>query len=231
MIGPSSSANDLIAHLKTLRSKETIAGMTRFGIVTETALGISNPDLQRIARLANRDRGRALELWDSNIREARMLALYTVDPKTVTADDARRWASDFNSWEIVDTAADLFVDARLLPLVAEFAADEREFVRRAAFAMMACAAIHMKNEPDETLLAWLPLVQHHSADGRNFVRKAVNWALRNIGKRNRQCHQTALALAERLSASTDRSARWIGRDAVRELTSDKIRARLKDESP
>ncbi|OCJ04327.1 DNA alkylation repair protein [Rhizobium sp. AC44/96] len=227
MIGPSSSATELIAHLQSLRSQENIAGMARFGIVTDTALGLSNPDLQRIARAVKKDHARALELWASDIREARMLALYTAEPKSLTAGLARQWASDFKSWEIVDTAADLFIEARLLQLIPEFAADDREFVRRTAFAMIASAAVHMKKEPDETLLAWLPLIEAHSTDPRNFVRKAVNWALRNIGKRNRRCHGPALALAEQLAASNDKTARWIGKDAVRELKSDKILARLK----
>jgi 3-methyladenine DNA glycosylase AlkD len=227
MIGPSSSATELIAHLQSLRSQENIAGMARFGIVTDTALGLSNPDLQRIARAVKKDHARALELWASDIREARMLALYTAEPKSLTAALARQWASDFKSWEIVDTAADLFIEARLLQLIPEFAEDDREFVRRTAFAMIASAAVHMKKEPDETLLAWLPLIEAHPTDPRNFVRKAVNWALRNIGKRNRRCHGPALALAEQLAASNDETARWIGKDAVRELKSDKILARLK----
>jgi 3-methyladenine DNA glycosylase AlkD len=227
MIGPSSSATELIAHLQSLRSQDNIAGMARFGIVTDTALGLSNPDLQRIARAVKKDHARALELWASDIREARMLALYTAEPKSLTAGLARQWASGFKSWEIVDTAADLFIEARLLQLIPEFAADGREFVRRTAFAMIASAAVHMKKEPDETLLAWLPLIEAHSTDPRNFVRKAVNWALRNIGKRNRRCHAPALALAEQLAASNDKTARWIGKDAVRELKSDKILARLK----
>ncbi|CAN7318695.1 DNA alkylation repair protein [Rhizobium sp. LjRoot258] len=226
MIGPSSSAAELIAHLQALRSEENIAGMARFGIVTETALGISNPDLQKIARAAKRNHARALELWQSNIREARLLALYTAEPKKLTPDIARSWADDFDSWEIVDCAADLCVEARIEALVPEFAADDREFVRRTAFAMMAGAAVHLKQEPDETLLAWLPLIAAHAADPRNFVRKAVNWALRNIGKRNLRCHGRALALAESLAASHDRTARWIGKDAVRELTSEKVVARL-----
>lgn len=227
MIGPSSSTAELIAHLQSLRSEENVAGMARFGIVTDTALGLSNPDLQRIARAVKKDHARALELWASDIREARMLALYTAEPKWLTGALARQWASDFKSWEIVDTAADLFIEARLLQLIPEFAADDREFVRRTAFAMIASAAVHMKKEPDETLLAWLPLIEAHSTDPRNFVRKAVNWALRNIGKRNRRCHGPALALAEQLAASNDKTARWIGKDAVRELKSDKILARLK----
>lgn len=227
MIGPSSDATALIEHLESLRSEETIAGMARFGIVTDSALGISNPNMQRIARAAKQDHARALTLWASGIREARMLALYTAEPKRLTEGEARRWAEDFNSWEIVDTAADLFVKARLDHLIQTFAADEREFVRRTAFAMIASAAVHLKKEPDETLIGYLPLIEAHATDPRNFVRKAVNWALRNIGKRNRTCHTPALALSERMAASPDKTARWIGKDAVRELTSEKILARLK----
>ncbi|KRB60263.1 DNA alkylation repair protein [Rhizobium sp. Root708] len=227
MIDPSSSAADLVAHLRSLRSETNIAGMKRFGIETETALGISNPDLQAIARRVKKDHRRALTLWQSQVREARLLAVYTADPKQLSLDEARLWCADFNSWEIVDSAADLFVEARLLPLIREFASDERESIRRTAFAMIASAAVHMKKEPDATILAYLPLIESHATDPRNFVKKGVNWALRNIGKRNRSCHAQALVLAETLCESADRTARWIGKDAVRELTSEKIIARLK----
>ncbi|MBB3391702.1 3-methyladenine DNA glycosylase AlkD [Rhizobium sp. BK275] len=226
MIGSSSSAAELIAHLQTLRSENNIAGMARFGIVTDTAIGISNPDLQKIARLAKKDHIRAKELWVSGIREARMLALYTFEPKRLTATEASALAADFNSWEIVDCAADLFVEAKLHSLIPDFAADKREFVRRTAFAMIAGTAVHRKTDSDESLLAYLPLIEAQATDPRNFVRKAVNWALRNIGKRNRACHAPALALAERLAASTDKTAHWIGKDAVRELTGEKLLARL-----
>jgi len=228
MIGPSSGVAEIIAHLETLRSEENVAGMARFGIATETALGISNPDMQKIARLVKRDHGRALDLWGSGIREAHMLAIYTADPGTLTPAEARGWAEDFASWEIVDTAADLFTATPFWKeLIAEFAADEREFVRRTAFAMIAGAAVHRKQEPDATFIACLPLIETHSADPRNFVKKAVNWALRNIGKRNRTCHAPALDLSEKLAASIDRTARWIGKDAAKELSSEKILARLK----
>ena len=228
MIGPDSDTAEILDHLRSLRSPDNIAGMGRFGIATETALGISNPALQKIARQIGKNHARAAALWASNIREARMLALYTFEPKMLSADEARHLADDFNSWEIVDTAADLFVAARLeAELVPEFAADEREFVRRTAFAMIAGAAVHLKKEPDGILLAVLPLIETHAPDPRNFVRKAVNWALRNIGKRNRHCHGPALALAEKLAASPDKTSRWIGKDAVRELTSEKVLARLK----
>ncbi|MBX5161197.1 MULTISPECIES: DNA alkylation repair protein [unclassified Rhizobium] len=227
MITPASDAAELIAHLEKLRSEENIAGMARFGIVTNRALGISNPDIKVVARLAKKDQVRAVQLWRSDIREARLLALYTAEPKRLTANKARNWANDFNSWEIVDCPADLFIEAALDELIPEFADDEREFVKRTAFAMIAGAAVHCKKEPDATILAWLPLIKAHSGDPRNFVRKAVNWALRSIGKRNLACHAPALALARALAESSDKTARWIGKDANRELAGEKLLARLR----
>ena len=230
-IDSEATCEEIIVYLQGLRSEDNIAGMARFGIETSTALGISNPDLQKIARQAKRDHERALALWETGIREARMLAIYTAEPKKITLDEARQWAGEFASWEVVDTAADLFVTARLEGvLIPEFAWDPREFVRRTAFAMMAGAAVHLKKEPDSTILAYLPLIEAYAADERNFVRKAVNWALRNIGKRSLAYHGPALAVAERLASSTDKSARWIGKDAVRELRSEKVLARLNKKS-
>lgn len=224
--GPGSTAGEIIGHLRGLADPANVAGMARYGIRTDTALGISNAVLRPLARRIGRDHRRALQLWDSGIREARLLAAFSMEPKKFTAEQARRWAEDFDSWEIVDTAADLFIEARLETLIPEFAADEREFARRTAFAMIASAAVHLKQEPDATLLGWMPLIAAHAGDHRNFVRKAVNWALRNIGKRNLACHGPALQLAERLAASTDPTARWIGKDAVRELDGDKIRRKV-----
>jgi 3-methyladenine DNA glycosylase AlkD len=224
---PAWTADQAIAYLRSLRDETNIEGMGRFGIDTATALGISNTTLRAIGRKIKRNHDRALDLWASGIREARLLAAFTADPKKMTANTARAWAVDFNSWEIVDGVSDLFADARLQhPLIAEFAADDREFVRRTAFAMMAWSAVHMKKEPDATLLAWLPLIEKHAGDPRNFVRKAVNWALRQIGKRSAACHGPALELAERLAASEDKTKRWIGKDAVKELSGEKVRAKL-----
>ena len=226
MIDKASTAGDIVEHLRSLRSEQAVAGMERFGIVTQTALGISNPGLRKIGRITGKDHARAFALWQSGIREARMLALYTLEPKKLTAQEAWRLAADFNSWEIVDGAADIFVEAGLVALIPAFAADEREFVRRTAFAMIAGAAVHLKKEPDETLIGWLDHVEDHAGDPRNFVKKAVNWALRNVGKRSRACHVPALALARKLAGSPDKTARWIGKDAVRELTDEKTLARL-----
>lgn len=231
MLTPASSAKEVLDHLLSLRKTENLAGMARFGIVTETALGLPNPLLRQLARALKTENERAEDLWTSGIREARLLASFTTKPALFSADRARRWADDLNSWEVVDAVADLFVAAGLGPeLIPEFAADEREFVRRTAFSMIAVSAVHLKKEPDEAILCWLPLIEHHSTDPRNFVRKAVNWALRQIGKRSRQCHAPALALATRLAGSNNATQRWIGKDAVRELNGAAVLRRLGLES-
>jgi 3-methyladenine DNA glycosylase AlkD len=224
---PSWNADQVIAHLRSLGTEENRAGMARYGINTAAALGISNAVLRPLGRALKRDHERAAALWASGIREAKLLSLFTDDPKKVTREQAERYAAAFDSWEIVDHGADLFCDAGFaVELIPVFAADEREFVRRAGFAMMAWAAVHLKKEPDATLLGWLPLIERHAGDGRNFVKKAVNWALRQIGKRSLSLHGPALELAQRLAASSDKTARWIGKDAVKELTDAKTLERL-----
>ncbi len=224
---PSWTASDIVAHLRSIGTEENRAGMGRFGIETQTALGVGNTVLRKLARQVKRNHGRALELWATGIREARLVALFTDEPKQVTRAQAQAYAEAFNSWEIVDHAADLFCDAGLAhELIPIFVKDEREFVRRTGFAIMAWGAVHLKKEPDATFLAWLPMIERHAGDGRNFVKKAVNWALRQIGKRSLSLHGPALALAERLAASDDRTARWIGKDAVKELSDAKTLERL-----
>jgi 3-methyladenine DNA glycosylase AlkD len=224
---PSWSADEIVAHLRTIGTQANRVGMARFGINTASALGIGNSDLRPLARKLKKNHERSLLLWDSGIREARLLAAFTGEPKKVDIDQCRRWAADFDSWEIVDTVADLFAETPFWhDLIDEFAEDDREFVRRAAFAMLAWSAVHLKKEPDATFLAYLPLIEKHAGDPRNFVRKAVNWALRQIGKRSVTLHAPALALAQKLAASSDRTARWIGKDAVKELTDAKQLARL-----
>ncbi|MBZ9822108.1 DNA alkylation repair protein [Mesorhizobium sp. CA4] len=224
---PSWSADDIVAHLRAIGTEANRAGMARFGIDTASALGIGNSQLRPLARKLKKNHERSLLLWDSGVREARLMAAFTGEPKKVDIDQCRRWAADFDSWEIVDTAADLFAETPFWrELIDEFAEDDREFVRRAAFAMLAWSAVHLKKEPDTTFLAYVPLIEKHAADPRNFVRKAVNWALRQIGKRSMSLHAPALELAERLAASSDKTARWIGKDAVKELTDAKQLARL-----
>jgi 3-methyladenine DNA glycosylase AlkD len=225
---PDSSAADVVAYLRTLGSEENRQGMQRYGIRIDRALGISHGVQRDIAKRIKRNHERAFALWETGITEAQFIASVTADPKRFTAEDARRWASEFDSWDIVDGVSDLFVETdHWRELIDEFAEDEREFVRRTAFAMLCWASVHRKKEPDSTFEAYLPLIQKHATDPRNFVKKAVNWALRTIGKRSLPLHGPALALAEKLAASPDKTARWIGRDAVRELSAEKTLERLR----
>lgn len=222
-----STVDEIVTHLRTLGSEEDRAGIARFGIRNDRALGISNAVLRPIAKTLKHDHQRAQALWATGIREARILAVATDEPKEVTRAQADAMAADFDSWEIVDHAVYLFCDAGLAhETIAAYAADEREFVRRSAFSAIATAAVHLKKEPDGTFIGWLNLVEAHSTDERNFVKKAVNWALRQVGKRSPALHAPALALSEKLAASSDKTARWIGKDAVRELTDPKTLERL-----
>lgn len=226
-LSPQSSAGEIVAHLRAIGSEENRLGMVRYGIKIDRALGVSHGVQRQIARKIKRNHERAFELWATDIMEAQFIASVTADPQRFSAEDARRWAASFDSWDIVDGVSDLFVDTDAWKeLIAEFAADEREFVRRTAFAMMAWSVVHRKKEPEATFLAFLPIIEAHATDSRNFVKKAVNWALRSIGKRSMNMHGAALAVAERLAQSTDRTARWIGKDAVRELTNAKTLARI-----
>ena len=221
-LSKASTAKEIVAHLKTLASEENRQGMKRYGIRIEHALGISHGEQRRIGKLIGKNHERAFELWASGIMEARFIASITADPKRFTAKDARAWAAEFDSWDIVDGVSDLFVDCDAWrELIDEFAADEREFVRRTAFAMMAWSVVHRKKEPDGTFLAYLPIIETYATDPRNFVRKAVNWALRSIGKRSMVLNAAALETARRLAESNDKTARWNGKDAVRELTAEK----------
>ncbi len=218
------NTDDVLKWLKANGSSAVIESKARFGIKTEQAFGVPTALLRPFARGIGKDHERALELWKTGYREARLIASYTEEKVKVTEKQARRWASEFDSWEIVDGVADLVFEAGHSDLlIPEFAADEAEFTRRAAFSMIAVAAIHMKKRPDAEFLCYLDLIETHSTDERNFVKKAVNRALRQVGKRSLELHAPALALAEKLSASSDKTARWIGKDAVRELSNQKIK--------
>jgi 3-methyladenine DNA glycosylase AlkD len=224
---PDWTAEDIVAHLKSLGSEENRAGMARFGVATASALGVGHTHLNPIARKVKVNQQRAETLWRTGYREARILAGLTGDPKTITIEQCRLWAADFDSWDVVDGVSGLFVDTPFWrDLIQEFAKDEREFVRRTAFSMLAYGAVHLKKEPDATFAGYLPLIERHATDGRNFVKKAVNWALRQIGKRSMKLHGPALALAHTLAASGDKAARWTGKDAARELTDAKVLQRL-----
>ncbi|CAN7729019.1 DNA alkylation repair protein [Mesorhizobium sp. LjNodule214] len=226
-LSPQSSADEIVEHLRSIGSEENRRGMLRYGIKIDRALGIPHGAQRQIAKKIKRNHERAFELWQSGIMEAQFIASVTADPKRFPAADARHWAASFDSWDIVDGVSDLFVDTECWrDLIDAFVADEREFVRRTAFAMMAWSVVHRKKEPETTFLDFLQIIEAHATDDRNFVKKAVNWALRSIGKRSMAMHGAALAVAERLARSTDKTARWIGKDAVRELSDAKTLERL-----
>jgi 3-methyladenine DNA glycosylase AlkD len=202
-------------------------GMERFAITSGKAYGVAIPILRDFAKSLGKDHDRARLLWMTQWREARLLAIFTDVPNKVSAVQAQKMAEDFDSWEMVDQAAGLFVEAEMLDeLVYYFALNEAEFIRRTAFAMIAVAAVHQKKRQDRDFLTYLSLIEQFANDPRNFVKKAVNWSLRQIGKRSITLHQPALDLATKLSLSSAKSAQWIGKDAVRELTNPKIVAMI-----
>ena len=222
------SADDLIETLRGMASLRDREGMARFGINTERALGISVSTLRTIAKDLGRDHTLAGELWDSGIHEARLLATLVDEPKAVTSEQMEAWAGDFDSWDLCDQCCmNLFWRT---PYATEKASEwsrrDEEFVKRAAFALMARLATKTAKSSDELLESFLEIIEHSADDDRNFVRKGVNWALRQIGKSNRHLNALAVASAERIRAQDTKSARWIANDALRELTSDKVQARL-----
>jgi 3-methyladenine DNA glycosylase AlkD len=213
-------AASVIAELKALGSEAGRTGMARFRIATEHAFGVSMQQMKPLARRHRREHDLALALWVSGIHEARILAALVEDPKLVTSRQMDQWVADFDSWDICDQACmKVFAWTPLVhEKVGKWAKDEREFVRRAAFALIAGYAVAAKTADDKEFLEFLKTIEAHARDPRNFVRKAVNWALRQIGKRSLKLHKPALKLAEKLAASEDKTARWIGKDAVKELT-------------
>jgi 3-methyladenine DNA glycosylase AlkD len=219
----------VLTELRALGSAENRAGMARFGINTGKAFGVSMTAMRPMARRFRRRHDLAAELWVSGWHEARILAALIDDPKLVTRKQMDTWTADFDSWDLCDQACmKLFAKTPFVPeKVAKWAKDKREFVRRAAFATVAGYAVGAKTAPDSEFPPFLDLIENHAGDERNFVKKAVHWALRQIGKRSAALHRPALELARKLAASDDRTARWIGKDAVRELTDPAQLARLK----
>lgn len=221
-MNPVEIADHLLAELRAAGTEENVEGQNRFGIRPRTEqLGCSMVLLRDLAKPHRRHHELALELWKRPIHEAQILAALTADPKQVTPELMDAWVGDFDSWDLCDQVC-MNVFRRTphaFDKVRAWADRHPEFERRAAFALLATLAVHQKREPNSTFLELLPLVERAAEDERNFVKKAVNWALRQIGKRSDPtCHAAALALAESLAEHpTSKSARWIGRDAVREL--------------
>jgi 3-methyladenine DNA glycosylase AlkD len=204
------------------------AGMARFGIDTEHALGIRVTALRAYARALGRDHALAAALWRSGIHEARMLATLVDEPAKVTERQMEAWVRDLDSWDLCDGLCGNLFDRTpsAFAKAVEWSGREREFEKRAGFALMAWAAVHRKEVDDEPFEAFLPLIVAQSTDDRPYVRKAVNWALRQIGKRNPHLNRRAIRTAHEIRALDARSARWIASDALRELESPAVRERM-----
>jgi 3-methyladenine DNA glycosylase AlkD len=220
---------EVISELKKHYSQRNIDGMTRFGITSVKAFGVSAPIIKSIAKQIGKNHGLALELWETGYHEARAVAMMIADPKLVTKSLMNKWVHNFDSWAVCDgTCLYLF---RFTPVAFDKAIEwcdrKEEYVRRAGFAMMAVLAVHDKKRDDKDFLQFFPLIKKHSIDERNFVKKAVNWALRQIGKQSKFLNKEAIKLAKEIQSLDSKSARWIANDAIRELTNPKILAKIK----
>jgi len=217
---PPQRALEVLAWLESQGSEAESEGMARYGIPSETAFGVSVGALQKHARKLGRDHDLAGALWETGRYEARMLACFVDEPAAVTAAQMDRWCRDFDSWAICDTACFHLFDRtpHAWRKVDQWSRRRGELARRAAFALLACLALHDKATGDEPFLRRLALVEKAATDGRNFVKKGVLWALRAIGERNAELRGAASSLAERLAESSDATARWVGKGAHKKLS-------------
>lgn len=220
--------DEIINKLKSLKNPKNVEGMARFGINPDNNLGVSVATIRGIAKEIGKSHDLALKLWTSGIRDARMLAAHIDDPKLVTEEQMDSWVLDFNSWDVCDNACGHLFDRTPFAYkkALEWCNRDEEFVKRAGFAIMAWAAVHDKISDDDVFKNFIIAIKRESTDERNFVKKAVNWALRNIGKRNISMNKVAIKTAEEIKKIDSKSARWIASDAIRELTSEKIQQRL-----
>jgi 3-methyladenine DNA glycosylase AlkD len=212
---------EVLAWLERRGTARNRDGMARYGIVAPKVFGVSMATMQSLAKRLGRDHALAQALWETGWYEARMLCAFVGEPERLTAAEMDRWARDFDNWGICDTICMHLFDRtpHAWRKVAKWSGQRDEFVKRAGFALIASLALHDKEGADAPFLEALRLVEREAADSRNFVKKAVNWALRSVGSRNSVLHGAALAVAERLSALEDATARWVGKDAVRALRS------------
>jgi 3-methyladenine DNA glycosylase AlkD len=221
-------SDKILSRLKSMSNRENVAGMARFGINPKNTYGVSIPDLRRIAKELGRNHVLALQLWGSGIHEARILASMIDDPQKVTSTQMERWVGDFDSWDVCDQCCSNLFDktAFATAKAVEWSSRKKEFVKRAAFALMAALAAHDKTADDAQFKEFLKIISLESNDERNFVKKAANWALRQIGKRSSNLNRAAIATANRIQEHSSKAAHWIASDALRELTSQAVQQRL-----
>jgi 3-methyladenine DNA glycosylase AlkD len=223
------SAVTAVTQLRAASDPARIPRMARVGIDVSHALGVSVPQIRAQAKRCGTDHDLARALWRTGIHEARILATLVADPEAITDGDMESWAAELSSWDVCDFAADLF--GRTTTGIAKIPSWSRRsegYVKRCAFSMIARRAVSAKSAPDSEFLGYLPVIRRGAADPRNEVKKGVSWALRQIGKRNRPLHAAAIEEAERIRELAVPSARWIARDVLRELGSEKTRSRLPD---
>ncbi len=221
-------ASEIIQKIKSLANPANTEGMARYGINVANAYGVSVYTLREIGREIGKDHELALQLWASGIHEARLLACLIDRPDMVTEEQLERWAKDFDSWDVCDVCCGHLFDRTAVAYrkAQEWSEREEEFVKRAGFALMAALSVHDKKAEDRAFIEFLPLIKKHAADERNYVKKAVNWALRQIGKRNWKLNEMAIKTAEEIKQLDSKSARWIANDAIRELTGEKVQKKL-----
>ncbi len=226
------SSQDILTALVSQANPDNVAGMARYGINPQGTLGISMPTLRAIARMTGKDHALALELWDSRLHEARILAGLVDDPLQVDEPQMERWVAEFDSWDICDqVCSSLFEATRFAWAKAlEWPCRPEEFVKRAGFVLMAVLAVHRKKAVDSDFEPFFSLILSEAGDDRNFVRKAVNWALRSLGKRSLALNRRALEVSAQVALNESKTARWIAADAIRELSSEKVQSRLKARS-
>jgi len=221
--------DDIIKQLKSMSNQKNVEGMARYGINPHNNLGISIYNLRPLAKKIGKNHKLALKLWDSGIHDARLLAVFIDDPLQVTNKQMDNWAKDFDSWDVCDQACTSLFD--LTPYawkkVFEWAERNEEFVKRGAYSLIAGLAVHDKKAENSMFEDFFSIIIKESTDERNYVKKAINWALRNIGKRNTNLNKKAIETAKKIQKIDSKSAKWIAKDAIRELTSEKVQKKIK----
>jgi len=223
------SVKDVLDKLQSKAQPEQLKGMAKYGIAVERRLGVSVPDMRKLAKEIGKDHNLALDLWKTGIAEARIVASMIGDPDKLTEDEMEDWVKGINSWDVCDQVCmNLFEKNRLAwKKIVDWSEREEEFVKRTAFSLIACLAWHDKKASDEKFIELFPVIIREATDERNFVKKAVNWALRNIGKRNLNLNEAAINTAREIQRLDSKVARWIAADAIRELESAAIQSRLR----
>jgi 3-methyladenine DNA glycosylase AlkD len=218
----------VLRQLKSLSNPENVAGMARFGINPKNTYGIPIPVLRRIARTLGSDHELALQLWRSKIHEARILAALIDVPARVRSQQMELWVKDFDSWDVCDQCCSNLFDKTVhaTQKAVEWSSREEEFVKRAGFTLMAALAVHDKKATDRQFIKFLKIIEQQSDDERSYVKKSVNWALRQIGKRNLRLNKAAITTANGIRRRNSKASHWIAADALRELMSPKVQKRL-----